>query len=137
MDLSQIRILPTVIGAVASMVLGFLWYSPILFAKPWMRLSGITDKDMEGMKKGMGKTYGASFVAAIIMAAALGLVLSWARPVSLTDAFVVSFVVWLGFVASTMITSVLFDKKPFNLFLINSGYQLASLLVMAVVFSVI
>lgn len=137
MDLSQIRLIPAIIGAIGAMVLGFVWYSPVLFGKPWMKLSGYSASDMESMKKGMVKTYGASFVAAIIMAAILGLVLSWYRPVSLVDSATVAFLVWLGFVATTMITTVLFDKKPFNLFLINSGYQLASILVMAMIFSLI
>ena len=31
-------------AAVASMAVGLLWYSPLLFGKPWMKLMGLTDK---------------------------------------------------------------------------------------------
>lgn len=34
-------------AAVATMVLGFLWYSPLLFAKPWMILMGYDPEDKE------------------------------------------------------------------------------------------
>src|SRR2546429_5553676 len=33
--------LPVVIAAVVVFVLGWLWYSPLLFFKPWMRLRGL------------------------------------------------------------------------------------------------
>jgi hypothetical protein len=33
------------VSAIAAMVIGFLWYSPILFANPWMRLMGIDTND--------------------------------------------------------------------------------------------
>src|SRR5216684_1584610 len=33
------------VSAIATMVIGFLWYSPMLFANPWMRLMGIDPTD--------------------------------------------------------------------------------------------
>ena len=33
------------VSAIATMVIGFLWYSPILFANPWMRLMGFDPND--------------------------------------------------------------------------------------------
>lgn len=46
---------PAVLGAaIASMILGFLWYGP-LFGNAWMRLSGMTEADKAAaQKKGMG-----------------------------------------------------------------------------------
>src|SRR2546422_11245942 len=37
----HVSILPVVIAAVVVFVLGWLWYSPLLFFKPWMRLRGL------------------------------------------------------------------------------------------------
>ncbi len=128
-------ILPVIIAAVAAMVLGFLWYSPVLFGKQWMKLMGITQDSMK--KEGMVKTMSISFLTEIIMAIVLGSLLMTSMVDSLTNALVFAFMVWLGFIATTMLNNVLFDKKPFNLFLINSGYQLGSLLVMAIVFSLV
>lgn len=131
----NIEWLPTIIGAVLAMVLGFLWYSPFLFGKTWMKLSGITQKDMEdAKKKGMQVVYLVSTLASIIMAALYGVLLNSLEVVSLSGAVFLAILIWLGFIATTMITSVLYDKKPFKLFLINSGYQLASLVVIAIIF---
>ena len=33
------------VASVATMVIGFLWYSPMLFAGPWMRLMGYDPDD--------------------------------------------------------------------------------------------
>ncbi len=34
------------VAAVVSMVIGALWYSPVLFGKLWMKYSGLSDKKL-------------------------------------------------------------------------------------------
>ncbi len=129
--------LAILVSGVASMIVGFLWYSPILFGKPWMKLSGMNDKDFEKAKQDMTKTYGISFVASLLMAFVLthsiaqgGAFYKLSGPIV---GFQGAFWSWLGFVMRVQLTSWLYDKKPFQLFLINTGYQLASLLVMGLI----
>ena len=58
-------------AAVATMVIGFLWYSPLLFAKPWMVAMGYDPEDkarMEAMRRSAGKSYAISFVASLVSA---------------------------------------------------------------------
>jgi hypothetical protein len=45
----------------------------------------------------------------------------------------VGFAVWAAFVATVQLTDTLFGKRPFKLFLINTGYQLACYLVMGAI----
>ena len=55
--------------AVATMVVGFLWYSPALFANPWMRLMGYDPNDearIAEMQKSAGPSYGMSLIASIL-----------------------------------------------------------------------
>ncbi len=40
---------------------------------------------------------------------------------------------WLGFVAPTMLGMVLWDQRPFKLYLINASYWLVSFVVMALI----
>ena len=59
------------VAAVSTMVVGFLWYSPLLFAKAWMREMGYDPNDkarMEEMKKTAGPAYAGSFVASLLSA---------------------------------------------------------------------
>ena len=124
------------ISAIASMVVGFLWYSPMLFGTPWMKLSGLDDKKMKAAQKDMPKTYGISFVASLITAYVIATLVNSMLVSSLSDGLALGTVLWLGFVATTMVTGVLFQKMPWALFLINSGCQLASILAMSAILTV-
>lgn len=129
--------LAILLAAVASMGVGFLWYGPMLFAKPWMKLMGHTSESMKTAKKEMGKMYAISFVASLVTAYVLAHVMRLSEnffhyaPVAtgLTSALWM----WLGFVMPVQLTDILFGGKKWKLFAINTGYQLAALLVMGIV----
>ncbi len=137
----EVNLFTLLAAVVASMLIGYLWYSPMLFGKPWMKLMGISKEDMKGAKKGMTKMYTLSAVAAFVTAYVLFHVSVMSQKsfgYSPLDAGLSSaFWVWLGFVAPVQFTDVLFGGKKFHLFAINTGYQLASLLVMGVVFGLL
>ncbi len=40
---------------------------------------------------------------------------------------------WIGFVATTMLSTVLWEQKSFKLYLINAGYSLVSFIAMATI----
>ena len=120
-------------AAIATMVVGFLWYSPLLFARPWMRLMGYDPDDkakLAEMQKGAGKLYGLSFVASIVSAVMLAKIIDITSVNTILYGMKVGFAVWLGFVATVQLTGALFGKQPTKLFLINTGYQLVCYLVM-------
>ena len=50
----EINYLAVLVAGVAAVAVGFLWYGPLLFAKPWMKLMGHTKETMEGAKKRFG-----------------------------------------------------------------------------------
>jgi hypothetical protein len=127
------------VAAVSTMILGFVWYSPLLFAKPWVREMGydLSDKaKMEEMRKGAGPAYAGSFAASLVSAFTLALFLHWVRAENLHYGLMVGFHVWLGFVATVQFTGALFMKQSMKLFAINTGYQLVCYLVMGAILSV-
>lgn len=131
MELPTVNLLAVLIAAIASMAVGFAWYSPILFGNPWMKLMGMK-KGGKGMgQEMMMKTYGLSTVAALITAYVLAMLLSAMGAASMNAAFMLGFWLWLGFIAPVMFTSVIFEGKTFMLYLINAGYQLVSVMAMA------
>ena len=124
------------VAAISTMVVGFLWYSPLLFAKPWMREMGYDPSDKaktEEMKKSAGPAYAGSMLASLISAFTLALFLHWLRVESLHFGLMVGFHVWLGFVATVQFTGALFAKQSMKLFAINTGYQLVCYLVMSAI----
>jgi len=121
------------VAAVATMVVGFLWYSPLLFARPWMRLMGYDPDDkakLAEMRKGAGKLYGLSFVASIVAAVVLSKIIDITSINTVLYGMKVGFAVWLGFVVTVQLTGALFGKQPIKLFLINTGFQLVCYLAM-------
>ena len=133
----EVNLVTLLVAVVASMLIGFLWYSPMLFAKPWMKLMGITQQDMKGAQNGMVKMYAISFFAALVTAFVLSHVVAMSEKFfgssPLETGLNSAFWMWVGFVAPVQLTDVIFGGKKWKLFAINTGYQLASLLVMGVV----
>jgi len=139
MYLMGVHLLPVLVAAIATMVVGFLWYSPLLFAKPWMVLMGYNPEDkgkLEEMQKGAGKSYAISFVASLVSAFVLTKIIEIAAVNSALYGMKIGFAVWLGFVTTVQLTGLLFAKQPFKLYAINTGYQLVCYLVMGAIVAV-
>lgn len=135
------------VSAVAYMVIGMLWYSPFLFGKVWMKAMHLDEKDLDGMKKGIGRSYFFSFVAALVASYVLAHFIAYmvnlnmpavnaGQTTPMTIALQTAFWVWLGFVVTTHLIESLFEKRSFNAYLVGVGYQLACLAASAVILTV-
>ncbi len=136
MEFMGINLLSVFAAAIATMILGFLWYPPLLFAKPWTVAMGydLNDKaKMDEMRKGAGKLYGITFVASLLSAFVLAKVIDVTTVNSALYGMKIGFAVWLGFVTTVQLTSTLFKKRPIKLYLIDTGYQLVCYLVMGAI----
>lgn len=130
----SVNLMAVIAAAVANMIVGFIWYSMPVFGKPWMKLLGMTKDDLEKAKKSMGPKYGVMVIASLVMAYVLAHILAIANVgTDLAMALQGAFWVWLGFVATIGLNGVIFENRPINLYLINVGYYLVSLLVMSAV----
>lgn len=118
------------IALVASMVLGYIWYSKPVFGKAWMGLIGKTEDDL---KKGAGRAMGIMIVAAIVMLYVLSNIIDFALATTWQEGAVVGFWVWLGFVATVLVMNAGYEGRPMKLVAINAGYQLVNLVVMGAI----
>lgn len=131
-----VNLLAVLVCAVATMVVGFLWYSPALFANPWMVLMGYDPNDkakIAEMQKSAGPSYAMSMVASLLTAFVLGKIISVAGSATAVDGLKIGMVVWLGFVTTVQFTNALFSRQRNKLYLINTGYQLVCYLVMGAI----
>ena len=136
MEFMGVNLWSVLVAAVATMILGFLWYSPLLFAKPWTVAMGYDPNDkakMEEMRKGAGKLYGITFVASLLSAFVLAKIIDVTTVNAALYGMKIGFAVWLGFVTTVQLTSTLFKKRPIKLYLIDTGYQLVCYLVMGAI----
>jgi hypothetical protein len=115
----EINWIAVVVAALASFLLGGLWYSPVLFGKAWQRETGLSD---EKLKQGnMAKIFGLSFILALLAAWNFANFLG-PRP-SLVFGTAVGASAGLLWVASSFGINYLFERKSLKLFLINGGYH--------------
>jgi len=115
----EVNWLAIAVAAVASFLLGGLWYSPAMFGKVWQREAGLTE---EQLKQGnMLKIFGLSLVLALLAAWNFANFLG-PRP-SLAFGAGVGFSAGLLWVTSSFGMNYLFERKSFKIFAINGGYH--------------
>jgi len=136
MQFLGVNLWAVLVSALATMVVGFLWYSPALFAKPWMVLMGYDPNDkakIAEMQKSAGPSYAMSLIASLLSALVLGKIIAVAGAGSALEGLKIGLVVWLGFVTTVQFTGALFSRQPNRLYMINTGYQLVCYLAMGAI----
>ena len=68
--------LAVIAAVVVRMAVGGLWYSPLLFVRPWQALTGVTPQTM---RSGLGKAIALDLVMSLLMAVALATILGLAH----------------------------------------------------------
>lgn len=134
-NMLSVNFLAVLVASIVNMTIGFIWYGPLL-GKQWMKLSGRTKESMEKEKKDMPMVMGSMFVGALVTAYILALFLKYAGATTLEIGAKVGFLAWLGFVATTMLQDVLYEKKNRQLAGINLGFNLVALVVAGAIIAV-
>ena len=115
----EINVWAVLAAGISSMVLGALWYSPVLFGKAWSAASGVTEE--KARSANMGKTMGTAFVLALIGAFVFAMFLGpKPAPAFATAAGLSAGLCW---VAGSFGINYLFEQRSLRLFLINGGYH--------------
>jgi len=122
-----INYLAVLVAAIASMVIGSIWYAPPVFGKIWMQLSnhkkgGSAAAAMLGM-----------FITSLVMAYVLAHFIGYLNAATLWEGAQAGLWIWLGFVATFGLSQVFFERRPFKLFLLNTVNQLITLAVMGMI----
>ncbi len=121
----SVNLLAVLVAAVASFVVGSLWYSPLLFGNVWMKLAGI--KKTKKKVPHMWLRFVAYFVVTFIMSYVLAHMLLFMAATTVVEGLVTSFWLWLGFIAPITLGGILWENKPVMLFVLNNAYNLISL----------
>lgn len=127
-------LLPTFVAALAAWLLGALWYSPVLFAKQWMAANGLGMDDVAKMQKDAPTTYAISFVSMLLMAHVFAWLVHLTGAVGWQYGLHLGFLLWAGFAFTLgLIAHVYLRNRKFAALVIDSGYQLAYLLIMGAI----
>ena len=112
------------IAAALNMIIGSFWYSKWLFGPIWMKYYAIK----ESKNKKMAMLWAGSI--SVVIAFFLNFFAKHFGITSVSDGVFLGFCVWLGFVVTKQIDSVIWRKEPFEIFALNTGCDLLSFLVM-------
>jgi len=121
-----------VVAAVASVVLGAIWYGP-LFGKVWMKAAGKTKSDIDKSKGDMPKMYAITIAGSLATAYVLAVFIGWAQVTTIALAVILAFLVWLGFVVTSSLGTVVWESRNQQSFLIDVSYSFVSLIIMAAI----
>lgn len=119
MEQFHINHIAVICCAVVNLLVGAIWYSPVLFYKAWARENKLTEEDLK--KVNPAKTYGLTLVISLIINYNLAFFLGDAK----TDAAwgaTAGFLAGFGFSALIFAIVALFEQRSWKYILINGGY---------------
>lgn len=118
----DINWIAVIVAAIATFVVGGLWYSPLLFAKSWQREAGVSDEALSGGN--MATIFAGAFV--LMLLASLVFALFLGRQQGLVFGFGAGFAAGLFWVAGAFGVNYLFERRSVKLWLINGGYNVVA-----------
>ena len=126
----DINYLAVVAAALLGFVVGGLWYSPLLFGKPWMAAAGVTEEQVNAGSK--GRIFSLAFAFLLIMAYCLAMFLA-APEVTLQSGALYGFLTGFGWIFFAFGVVSLFELRSWGYIFINGGYWVVTMTLMGAV----
>ncbi len=130
----SINLLAVLLAAVLNMVLGALWYSPVLFAKPWIASIGKTEDEIK--KSSPGFIYAINTIGNLVLAYVLAHFIDYAQAATVVQGAQTGFWVWLGFLVPVLLTVYMFEMRSIKLYFIFISYQLIALVLEGIILAI-
>ena len=129
MAFAHLSYLAVFIAAVASFIVGALWYGAL--ARPWMAALGWSAADTAAYKAMPVLPMLVSFVAELVMAFVLAGVIGHLGPgmATIRNGLISGAFIWGGFVVTTLVVNNAYARRSLKLSVIDAGHWLAVLLV--------
>lgn len=126
--INEVNLVAVLIVTVAAMAIGSVWYSPLLFMRPWMKYTGIKPNPAQG---GMAKGMVMQLVSSLISTFILGMLVYMFAPETIADSMLLGFLMWLGVMVPWELNHYIWEHRPFPLILISTSNSLVTILVSA------
>lgn len=137
MTVPAINYLAVVLATISSMIVGSIWYTPKVFGNYWMKLSGQTPSgNAKDAVRPIVVTVIVSFITAWVLAGAADISFEFYGGSFLVNALVTAAILWAGFTAARFITHDQFDRRPWQLTVLNCAHELVTILIMALIIGV-
>ena len=118
--------------ALVNMVIGALWYSPLLFGNIWMKGMKFSASELKNTKY-MGARYAVAFLMGLMMIYILAHYVSAFGADTAAEGAETAFWPWLGFMLPLLAGDVLWNGKTFGVFIINASHYFVTLMVAGII----
>jgi hypothetical protein len=130
MPLQYVNWLAVIAAALASFVLGALWYSPVVFGRTWMRENSLGEEQLK--QGGTGKIFGFTFLFSLAMSANLAMFLAESKTTAVWGA-TAGFLAGFGWVTLGIAIIALFERRSWKYIFINGGYMTVAFVLMGLI----
>ena len=129
----HVNVVAVLVTTLVVFVLGWLWYSPLLFFNPWMRLRGLDPAAaMAGAKMPVGKLV-IEFARCFILVYVVTRIATLHSDLSLLGSIHIGLFLWVGFPVILLTGSVIWDNVPWKVAAIHAGDWFVKLLVISII----
>jgi hypothetical protein len=121
----KIKYAAVIVATLVHYILGGLWYSPLLFGNKFIQIINWSpEKLAEIEKQSHVKELAIAFVTSLVLVYILAHFVQYTKATTAMAGIQTAFWLWLGFITTTQLATVIFEQRPLGLYLMNIGYQL-------------
>jgi len=126
----HVSLLPLIVLAIVNFFLSWIWYSPVLFAKPWMKALGIDPKHVmtPEQKKAMPLLFASGIIASFLVVYGMMIIVHSLKATCFSSGLLIGVIVWTGFALTHSLNTLWEGRKPLVL-VINNGLFLLTYVV--------
>lgn len=122
---------------VAGFLLGWMWYSPVLFAKAWMAEMKITEETMkEAAKKGMAHFFIRGFLYTALGTFGLAVLIKAHGSIGALAGVKFGLFVGITIAGARLLNASVWENRSIRLLAINLGHEVALFMLQGAIFGV-
>ena len=111
------------VATIVHFLIGGLWYG-LLFSNKFVELIAWSPEKLQEMQNhNPAKELMIAFISALVLVYILAHFVQYTKARTAFDGIQTAFWLWLGFIATTQLATVVFEERKLGLYLINVGYQ--------------
>jgi hypothetical protein len=115
------------VAAILHWILGAVWYG--VFSSKFVELMAWTPAQLAAIEsQSHTRDYILAFVSSLVLTYILAHFVQYTKATNLTGGLQTGFWLWLGFVVTTQLATVIFEGRKPGLYLLNIGYQFVACL---------
>jgi hypothetical protein len=115
-----------IVAAMVHFIIGGLWYG-LIFGNKFIEIIGWTPTQLEQIAaQSHWSQYVVAFLCSLVLVYILAHFVQYTKAKGVADGMQTAFWLWLGFVATTQLATVIFEQRKLGLYLLNVGYQLVA-----------